>query len=319
MSDVIQIDTTNICNANCTFCFRDKLKFKQGIMDIGVFKRIVDDNPSTYFVLCAFGEPLCDPFIVERIEYIRARYPEAWISLNTNGQLLTEDKILALRSAGISERRLTKTTITSIFFQFLQANIRLKTSRCGYMTYEDFCPISDTEALIVTGAEYTALTDLKKVGYELDEGRVKLTSIGETLVKGTHLRLGNLINGVPIYSDNGDMLFLKGEQPYSCEIGFLYKKEGKIWLNEKVLIEKWGEYLAIGRPTYYNGLVYFEARKEGNSITSPLFWEIWTFNPETKEKRFVRMGANPYCYEGKLFYQKWEGGKFETFYCDISW
>ena len=39
----MQIEATNICNAKCTFCPRDDMKRRQGIMDMALYRKIVDE------------------------------------------------------------------------------------------------------------------------------------------------------------------------------------------------------------------------------------------------------------------------------------
>ena len=53
------------------------------------------------------------------------------------------------------------------------------------------------------------------------------------------------------------------------------------------------------RRTYYNGFVYFETRNS----PAPLGWQVWKFNIKTKDKiKILEHGANPYCFNNKLFY-----------------
>lgn len=101
----VMISTTNKCNAKCTFCFRankNAFTVKQGVMYWEIFEKIVKENPGNIFNLSIFGEPLCDPMIVERVKFIRSLYPESEIYFHTNGQLLTTEKCDELSKAGLS-------------------------------------------------------------------------------------------------------------------------------------------------------------------------------------------------------------------------
>ena len=43
MPEIVQIESTNICNAKCVFCPRDEMERKQGVMSWELFKKIVDE------------------------------------------------------------------------------------------------------------------------------------------------------------------------------------------------------------------------------------------------------------------------------------
>src|SRR5687768_18596097 len=43
LPEIVQIESTNICNAKCVFCPRDDMHRKQGIMSFDLFKKIVEE------------------------------------------------------------------------------------------------------------------------------------------------------------------------------------------------------------------------------------------------------------------------------------
>src|SRR5918995_4259683 len=43
LPEIVQIESTNICNAKCTFCPRDEMHRRQGIMSFDLFKKVVDE------------------------------------------------------------------------------------------------------------------------------------------------------------------------------------------------------------------------------------------------------------------------------------
>jgi hypothetical protein len=100
MLEVLQVETTNRCNAKCIFCAHGRIE-KHGTMSDRLFTRIVadaarlDDHPHTFIPMLT-GEPFLDPQIVDRIEEARAALPQTEIHLYTNGSLLTEDLIRKL-------------------------------------------------------------------------------------------------------------------------------------------------------------------------------------------------------------------------------
>src|SRR3989344_6067107 len=98
----INIETTNRCNAKCTFCPRDELTRKQGFMDDELFEKIVNDIVAGPLNVKAvnmngFGEPFLDTKLVDRIDYIKKKAPYIKIFLYSNGALLVKpiaDKVL---------------------------------------------------------------------------------------------------------------------------------------------------------------------------------------------------------------------------------
>lgn len=86
-SKTIDIETTNLCPANCVICPRESFKQKLQIMDMDLFKKIIDDA-SQYEIdsvaLTGFGEPFTDNLLFERCKYIREKMPKAKIYVSSN-------------------------------------------------------------------------------------------------------------------------------------------------------------------------------------------------------------------------------------------
>ena len=40
---IVRIETTNLCNANCTFCPRESIGREKGFMDQGLYEKIITD------------------------------------------------------------------------------------------------------------------------------------------------------------------------------------------------------------------------------------------------------------------------------------
>lgn len=182
------------------------------------------------------------------------------------------------------------------------------------LKFEDFCPVDDTTAYIVYGLKYNSLWHIGIVDYLIADNKVYLTKLTPCF-NGSYLRLGNCWNNKFCYSD-GEFLFINddnvgvGIQPYISEDGFVFNHNNNIFLNHISVIEPFLDYKLVGRPTLYKGYIYFEARK--NIDTSPRGWEVWRYNIETKEKEKLFEGANPYCYNDKIFYSYLIGDMFET-------
>ena len=43
LPEIVQIESTNICNAKCVFCPRDEMHRRQGVMSFELFRKIVDE------------------------------------------------------------------------------------------------------------------------------------------------------------------------------------------------------------------------------------------------------------------------------------
>ncbi len=101
--DIIQIEATNLCNARCVFCPRERMQRKQGVMDMGLFCKTVDEAASLgirHVRLHNYGESLIDRQLVEKIRYAKSR-GIAEVGLISNGSLLTEPVARAIVEAGL--------------------------------------------------------------------------------------------------------------------------------------------------------------------------------------------------------------------------
>ncbi len=103
LPEIIQIESTNLCNARCVFCPRDLMERKQGIMDMALYRRIVDESAALGIRsvrLHNYGESLIDRQIVEKIRYAKDR-GIAEVGLISNGSLLGEPLARAIVDAGL--------------------------------------------------------------------------------------------------------------------------------------------------------------------------------------------------------------------------
>jgi MoaA/NifB/PqqE/SkfB family radical SAM enzyme len=108
----IDIEITNRCNATCHFCPRDATPH-QGIMDVATFDRALERAVEYREVvrevaglpitvsLCGLGEPLINREAVGFVRKVKAAGFRC--SMSSNGNLLTEDKAMALLDAGLDE------------------------------------------------------------------------------------------------------------------------------------------------------------------------------------------------------------------------
>lgn len=88
----VRIEPTNMCNARCIMCPREKLTRKQGIMNMALFKKIVDQLPElgcTSISLENYGEPFIDPTLISKAEYVKSKGIRALTI--SNGSLLNKE------------------------------------------------------------------------------------------------------------------------------------------------------------------------------------------------------------------------------------
>lgn len=109
---VIYIETTNLCNAKCIMCPHENMTRKKGFMSKKIFEKIIEDCKEVdlregQVFLHKEGEPLLDPFIIDRIRYAKDNLPEVKeIGINTNAMLLNEE----------ISRNLIKSGLDTIYF-----------------------------------------------------------------------------------------------------------------------------------------------------------------------------------------------------------
>jgi MoaA/NifB/PqqE/SkfB family radical SAM enzyme len=103
LPEIVQIEATNICNAKCTFCPRDDMKRRQGIMDMALYRKIVDECAALgigHVRMHNYGEAFVDKQLPEKIAYAKSRgIPE--VGVITNGSLLGPDVARAVVEAGL--------------------------------------------------------------------------------------------------------------------------------------------------------------------------------------------------------------------------
>lgn len=119
---LVAIETTNACNAKCSFCPNSIMSRDRKTMSDGVFRKIIDDCAS--FQVQAIepflnGEPFMDPQIVPRLRYIRERLPATKLRLYTNGFALVPARIDELQGIGIDHLFISLNTLDPTKYQSL--------------------------------------------------------------------------------------------------------------------------------------------------------------------------------------------------------
>jgi radical SAM protein with 4Fe4S-binding SPASM domain len=103
LPEIVQIESTNICNARCVFCPRDEMHRKQGVMDDALFRKVVDECAALgirHVRLHNFGEPFVDRRLTEKVAYAKQKgIPE--VGVISNGSLIDEQVASAVVEAGL--------------------------------------------------------------------------------------------------------------------------------------------------------------------------------------------------------------------------
>jgi sulfatase maturation enzyme AslB (radical SAM superfamily) len=103
LPDIVQIESTNLCNAKCVFCPRDEMHRRQGVMEMDLFKRIVDECAAlgiTHIRVHNYGEPFLDRQLVDKVRYAKSKGIHN-VGMISNGSLITEEVARGMIEAGL--------------------------------------------------------------------------------------------------------------------------------------------------------------------------------------------------------------------------
>ena len=107
--ECIEIETTNTCTRKCWFCLHGQLKNARpkAIMSWELIDKIINElqdlNYNNHLFWYSTNEPLLDKRLVEIISKSRQKLnPDVRLPITTNADLLTQDKMEELFSAGIN-------------------------------------------------------------------------------------------------------------------------------------------------------------------------------------------------------------------------
>jgi MoaA/NifB/PqqE/SkfB family radical SAM enzyme len=103
LPEIVQIESTNICNAKCVFCPRDEMHRRQGVMAMDLFRKIVDECAQlgiTHIRVHNYGEPFMDRRLTEKVRYAKQKGIRE-VGMISNGSLITEDVARGMVEAGL--------------------------------------------------------------------------------------------------------------------------------------------------------------------------------------------------------------------------
>lgn len=106
--EIIEIETINRCTRKCPFCkwsYTKRSDEKKMVMPMKTIDKIISNLKKMNFKgrisWFSTNDPFLDKRMVEIIRRTRLNLPHAWISLATNGELLTNKKYRTIRKAGL--------------------------------------------------------------------------------------------------------------------------------------------------------------------------------------------------------------------------
>ncbi len=126
----IRFEVTNLCNAVCIMCPREKMKRPQGIMDMKLYKRVLDEAVGygvTQVSLENYGEPFMDPHMAERIRYAKAKGLAVFTI--TNGSLLDRKISKEIIAAGLDKLRISCYGMTKEIYEKIHKALDFDTAQ----------------------------------------------------------------------------------------------------------------------------------------------------------------------------------------------
>ena len=105
----VRVETTNHCQAACTFCPRDRIGRPKGFMPQDLFESIIRqcaEGECRVVHLHGFGEPLLDKRLSERIRFCK-QLGIGRVKIFTNGGLLDEALSRELVESGLDEVKIS--------------------------------------------------------------------------------------------------------------------------------------------------------------------------------------------------------------------
>src|SRR3954465_10438834 len=103
LPEIVQIESTNICNAKCVFCPRDEMHRAQGVMSRELFRKVVDECAAlgiAHVRMHNYGEAFLDRYLTEKVRYAKDKGIKE-VGMISNGSLITEKIARGMIEAGV--------------------------------------------------------------------------------------------------------------------------------------------------------------------------------------------------------------------------
>lgn len=128
----LYFEVTNICNARCIFCAYPSVKHKTGLMKFETFKKAVDEWSKLGGKIVSFtptlGEPLMDPYLINKIKYAVGLKGMKKVYFYTNGILLKNNDLY---------KKLVDSGINEIHISMAEANKKIYEKIHGVKVYDE--------------------------------------------------------------------------------------------------------------------------------------------------------------------------------------
>ncbi len=110
-SSVVEVRPMTTCNLNCNYCsIKEGIHCKQTDYYVNLdhmineCKKLLSKKKNSVTIrVCSHGEPLLYPELEELVRQLKEIPKVSFVTLGTNGTLLTEKKIIALKKAGLDQ------------------------------------------------------------------------------------------------------------------------------------------------------------------------------------------------------------------------
>lgn len=149
--NILKIEVTTRCNANCIFCshrFLNKKHLKD--MPFDTVKMLIDQTNWRWkpeIQLSGFGEPTLYPDLVKAVRYCHKKGLKS--SFNTNGFLLTRDLMDQLIKAGLSQFRFAIDGYSKKTYESLRRGLNFETVLYNALDAWGLCRKSKTRMIIL--------------------------------------------------------------------------------------------------------------------------------------------------------------------------
>ena len=129
LPDIVQIESTNLCNAKCVFCPRDEMHRRQGVMDFDLFAKIVDECAElgiTHVRVHNYGEAFLDRHLTEKVRYAKQKGIKE-VGMISNGSLITEEIAAGMIDAGLDAINISVDAAGKEVFERTRLNLEYDT------------------------------------------------------------------------------------------------------------------------------------------------------------------------------------------------
>jgi MoaA/NifB/PqqE/SkfB family radical SAM enzyme len=127
---MVSVEPSNVCNAECIMCPYSKMTRKKENMSMNFFKSISIDclsNGIKNFNFNFYNEPFLDPFIFERIRFLKSK--GARVQLFSNASIIDQEKTKQIFDSGLDEIILSIDSTTKKNYESIRKNLNFEITK----------------------------------------------------------------------------------------------------------------------------------------------------------------------------------------------